>query len=208
MSRTPKRGYNSEQRGNAAEATKSRILNASRTLFARNGIDRVTIAQIGEKADVAASTVYSLFKSKEGVLRALMKAALFGPRFKEAQSLLTGESDPVRLIMLTAHVARAVYESESSELGLLRGASGFSPSLRKLEQEFEQIRFDIQEERVKRLFAQSKAKKGLELEAARRILWMYSSRDVYRMLVREGGWSAEQYQVWLSETLVKALTDS
>lgn len=42
---------------------------------------------------------------------------------------------------------------------------------------------------------------------ARRILWMYTSCDVYRMLVREGGWTPDQYQAWLSDTLVKALVD-
>ena len=43
----------------------------------------------------------------------------------------------MRGIALTAHVARAIYEGENSELGLLRGASAFSPALRKLEPEFE-----------------------------------------------------------------------
>ena len=113
--------------------TKSRVLNAAKTLFARRGIDRVTIVQIAKKAEVAAPTVYALYKSKEGMLRGLMSAALFGSRFQEAQAKLAGVTDPVRLITLTAHVARAIYEGESSELGLMRGASAFSPALRKLE---------------------------------------------------------------------------
>lgn len=91
----------------------------------------MTIAQIGESAGVAASTVYALFKSKEGILRALMMASLFGPRFQTAQSLLEGVTDSARLIALSSNVARAIYESESSERGLLRGASGFSPALRR-----------------------------------------------------------------------------
>jgi AcrR family transcriptional regulator len=207
MSINAKRRYSSERRDSAAEATKLRILNASKSLFARRGIDDVTIAQIGEMANVAASTVYALFKSKAGVLRALMKASLFGPRFKAAQSLLDDVTDSARLIALSAHVSRAIYESESSELGLLRGASGYSPALRKLEQEFEDLRLKMQEERVKLLFAQSKGKKGLDVETARRILWMYTSREVYRMLVQEGGWTPDLYQAWLSETLMKALVE-
>lgn len=87
----------------------------------------------------------------------------------------------------------------------MRGASAFSPALRKLEQEFEKIRFEMQEERVRLLFAQSKQKSGLGIDEARRILWMYTSRDIYRMLVQEGGWTPDQYQKWLSETLVNAL---
>lgn len=205
MNDSGKRRYESDLRSRGAEATKARVLDAAKALFMRHGIDKVTIAQIADKAGVAASTVYAAFKSKEGILRALMKRALFGPTFEAARAKLDDVSDPVRLIELSAHVARAIYESESAELGLMRGASAFSPALRKLEQEFEDIRLEMQEERVERLFAEGKQRSDLSLEDARRILWMYTSRDVYRMLVHEGGWTPDRYQEWLSETLVHAL---
>jgi len=181
------------------------VLRAAKSLFARRGIDGTTIAEIAAAADVSAPTVYALFKSKEGILRELMSRALFGQRFDKAQSMLKGVSDPVKLLALTAHVARVIYEAESSELGLLRGASAFSPALRKLEEEFENIRFEMQEQRVRLLFAQAKHKKGLALDEARRILWMYTSRDVYRMLVHESGWTPDRYQEWLSDTIVNTL---
>jgi AcrR family transcriptional regulator len=174
-------------------------------LFARRGIDKVTIAEIGAKAGVAASTIYALYKSKDGILRELMKASLFGSKYQSAQSVMAGVRDPVRLIELTAHVARAIYESESADLGLLRGSSSFSPALKKLEREFEDMRYDMQEERLRLLFAQSKNRKGLVFEEARRILWMFTSRDVFRMLVHEGGWTPDQYQQWLACTLLDAL---
>ena len=208
MSRAPTRHYVSKLRSQKADATKGRVLHAARTLFVRHGIDRATIAQIAGKADVAVPTVYALYKSKEGVLRELMRAALFGQRFQAAREKLEGVTDSVRLLALTAHVARAIYEDESSELGLMRGASAFSPALRKLEQEFEKIRFEMQEERVRLLFAQSKEKKGLGFAEARRILWMYTSRDIYRMLVHESGWTPDRYQEWLSETLVSGLVNA
>jgi AcrR family transcriptional regulator len=205
MSSRSKRQYVSQLRSQSADATRTSVLKAAKALFVRLGIDQVTIAQVAQKADVAVSTVYALFKSKEGILRALMTAALFGERFQVAEVALEGETDPVRLVALTAHVARAIYEGESTELGLMRGVSAFSPALRKLEQEFEKMRFDMQEARLKLLFAQSKQIKGLEFDEARRILWMYTSRDIYRMLVHEGGWTPDRYQQWLSETLVNAL---
>ena len=66
----------------------------------------------------------------------------------------------------------------------------------------------MQEERVRLLFAQSKQAKGLEFDEARRILWMYTSRDVYRMLVQESGWTPDRYQEWLSDALVNALVSA
>jgi len=207
MSKSGKRRYTSEVRNRAADATKARVLEAAKNLFMRRGIDGVTIAEIAEKAGVAAPTIYALYKSKDGILRSLMRAALFGPRFQEARTKLDGVTDPVRLIALSAHVARAIYESESTELGLLRGASAFSPALRKLEQEFEDMRFEMQEERVRLLFAKAKQRKGLKINEAQRILWMYTSREIYRMLVHEGGWTPDQYQQWLSDTLLSTLVN-
>lgn len=199
------RGYHSDVRRKAAEGTRQRVLDAARDLFVRQGIDSVTVAAIASRAHVAESTIYAIYKSKEGILRELMRATLFGQRFQIVQSTLKEVTDPVRQIALSARVARAIYEGESAELGLMRGASAFSPALRKLEREFEQIRLDAQRKRVQSLFDQRRQKGGLSFDDARRILWMYTSRDVYRMLVHEGGWSPDRYQEWLSNTLLDAL---
>ena len=205
MKSSTHRSYSSDLRAQSAEDTRKRILDAATFLFGRKGIDKVTISDIGERAEVAASTVYGIYKSKDGILRALMQRSLFGPSFQAAQNLLDGVADPTELIRLTAQVSRAIYASESSDLGLLRSASGFSPALKKMEQEFERIRYDMQEERLRGLVKAGKLRHGLTFEEARRIMWMYTSRDVYRMLVHEGGWPPERYQQWLSQTLLEAL---
>lgn len=202
-----RRRYASALRSESAEATKAAILKASRNLFGRHGVDKVTVAAIATKAAVSPSTVYSLFESKEGILRELMRASIFGSRFQSAQSLVVGLTDPIRLVAMTAKIARAIYESETAELGLLRGISAFSPSLRKLENEFENIRFEMQEERLKKLSDSGKLMKTLTLAEARRVMWMYTSRDIYRMLVQVGGWTPDRYERWLSDTLVNALVE-
>jgi AcrR family transcriptional regulator len=201
------RAYASQVRELAADETRVRILKAAKALFGRKGIDRVKITDISDRAGVAGSTVYAIFKSKTGIIRALMQQSLFGGRFQSAQKLLDGVTDPVRLIELTPHVSRAIYESESTDLGLLRNASGFSPELKKIEDEFERMRYDMQAKRIALLFEARKNRKGLAPEEARRIMWMYTSRDVYRMLVVEGGWTPDQYQAWLSNTLIDALVE-
>src|SRR5262249_8817117 len=126
-------------------------------------------------------------------------------RYRIASARLDEVSDPVEQIAMTAAVARAIYESERVELGLIRGASAFSPELRKMEQAFEETRFAMQEERVKKLYPARKAKKGLPMEKAVRLVGMYTGRDVYRLLVQEGEWTADEYEEWLADTLVGAL---
>jgi AcrR family transcriptional regulator len=205
MSTRAKRSYASSQRNEAAAETRARVLRSAKSLFARRGIEAVTIADVAERARVSTSTIYGLFKSKEGVLRALMEAALFGGRYQAASAQLDAVSDPVQQIAMTAAVARAIYENEAAELGLIRGASAFSVALAKMERTFEEARFSLQQERVERLYAAGKAKRGLPIAKARRLVWMYTSRDVYRLLVQEGGWTADEYEAWLSATLVEAL---
>lgn len=200
-----KRAYDASQREEAAAETRARILTAAKALFARRGVDAVTIAELGEKAKVSASTVYALFKSKEGVLLAVMEAALFGGQAQEALKRLEGVTDPVRQVALTASVARAIYESETAEMRLIRGVSAFSPALRKGEQRFENMRMEMQRVRINSLYAAGKAKRGLAIEKARRLMWMYTSRDVWRMLVQDGGWTPDQYEAWLSQTLLAEL---
>lgn len=207
-SKASKRAYSSPGRAEAADETRARVLASAKALFSRRGVDAVTIAAIAKKSSVASSTVYAIFKSKEGILRGLMEQSLFGGRFQSAQEVLMGISNPVEAIALTSRVSRAIYESESSDLGLLRNVSGFSPALRKIEDEFERIRYEMQESRVRRLFELGRAKTGVSFEEARRILWMYTSREVYRKLVVEAGWKPDRYQEWLAATLVAALVES
>lgn len=207
MATRKKRRYASRFRADSAEDTRQGILDAARSLFGRRGIDRVTIAEIGARAGVAGSTVYAVFKSKSGIIRALMERALFGDRFQAAQEQLAGITDPVKLIELTPRMARAIYENERAELGLLRSASGFSPKLRRVEREFERRRYAMQESRLRLLFDSGKARKHLSLDEARRVMWMLTSREVYRMLVDEGAWTLDRYEQWLAQTLTETLVE-
>jgi AcrR family transcriptional regulator len=165
----------------------------------------VTIADVASAAKVSPSTIYATFKSRDGILRALMERALFGPHYAAAIARLEGETDPVRLIGLSASVARAIYDGESRELGPVREIAAGSSTLRSVEREFEDRRYALQKDRVRRLFETGRARAGLDVERARRILWMYTSRDVYRMLVIEAGWTPAAYESWLADTLRRAL---
>src|SRR5512138_2028751 len=115
MANSSKRSYRSESRSQAAGRTRSQVLEAGKFLFSRKGIDATTINQIAERAGVSPATVYATVKSKAGLLHALMHEAMFGPRFLQAQQKLQGVDDAVQRIALTARVARAIYEGESSE---------------------------------------------------------------------------------------------
>ena len=209
MSRRPKRSakraYTSDLREAGAQQTRERVLAAARRLYSARSIEKVTIENVAKAAKVSPSTIYATFVSRDGILHALMEQTLFGPHYAAATARLADETDPVQLIARTAAVARAIYDGESRDLGRVREIAAGSSKLRAVERDFENRRYALQEDRVTRLFESGKARAGLDRDRARRILWMYTSRDVYRMLVTEGGWTSAAYESWLANTLQEAL---
>ena len=83
MSKSKKRPYRSISRNAQAAQTKKRILEAAKILFESEGFEYATIEKIAQVAAVATPTVYSLFQSKRGILRALMDEVFPKDQFEE-----------------------------------------------------------------------------------------------------------------------------
>lgn len=203
MAEVLRRTYDSHGRRQAAARNRDQMIAAAKYLFSQHGIDNVTVDAIAARAGVSAASIYAQFKSKSGLLREIMRQAIFSARYHAAAARLDQARSPLEQLRLTATVARTIYENEALELGLLRGASLFSAELRAAEQEFEDARYELQRARLEALEAAGLL--AVPLADARRIMWMYTSRDVYRMLVIDGGWSAIRYEQWLADTLGETL---
>jgi branched-subunit amino acid transport protein len=80
-----------------------------------------------------------------------------------------------------------------------------APELAKLEQQRESLRYERQERMIISLRDAGALRPDLDYATARDIFWMLTGRDVYRMLVRERGWTSQKYQDWLADTLVRNL---
>lgn len=205
MKRLAKRRYDATKRQEKATEAQGRILTAASRLFGRHGIDRVTIAQIAQKARVSTASVYSQFKSKGGLLEALAHSVLLGPRYEATAKQVDGVVDPEALLRLTAAIACGIYQRENEEMGLIRGAAAYSPALKKVEAGLENIRRSLQEDRARLVFESNPALRELGFEKVRDIIWLFTGREFYRMLVVERGWPPEEYERWLAETLIQTL---
>ena len=73
-----KRRYDSPRRREQAAATRREILEAAQRLFERQGYAATTMAAIAAEAGVALKTVYVVFETKSGLLRALWHLLLRG----------------------------------------------------------------------------------------------------------------------------------
>lgn len=205
---TKKRAYRSELREAQAQATRNRILEIAEELFRTLGFEQVTIEGLAECAGVSAPTIYSLFRSKLGVLRAVMYEAQLPKEYGELMREADVEESPAKRLALSARIARHLREREREQQELFRGAALLHPEFRELEREREEVRYEVQRRSVERFIEEGALREGLTFEKGRDILWMLTGRDVYRMLVVERGWSADEYEEWLAEELCRALLDS
>lgn len=205
MRHEQKRTYNSENRDAQAAQTRAQILTAARKLFQKEGFDQVTINMLAKAASVSMPTVYAIFKSKRGVLQALIDEALPQPQFAQLAESSMQEKSPKTRLSLCAKLARHIYDAERELMDILRGASVVAPEFKELEQERENRRYERQGEYVKQMIEERSLAQSLTLEKARDILWALTGRDMYRMLVQERGWSSEIYESWLATLLIKSL---
>jgi AcrR family transcriptional regulator len=205
MIREKKRIYNSEGRDAQAAQTKIRILEAAKELFQAEGFDRVTIGKLAKTAAVSMPTIYSIFKSKRGVLQSLIDEALPSNHFWSLVEDAKQEESPKVRLGIAAKMARQVYDAEIELMDILRSASVVSPELKELEQERETRRYERQGETVKMMVKEKSLAKGISHAKARDILWALTGRDMYRMFVVERGWTPNEYEKWLAQLLVKSL---
>lgn len=203
---TVRRRYDASLRAERALGTRERILDAAKELFTARGVDTVTISEIASVAGVSAPTLYALFQSKAGILKAVVERSFFNPRYVEIAHRAEKVRDPEEILRITASISRVILDTERNEIGLMRGLSVLSPELGAIEAELEAVRFTLQAARAERLVKLVPAARRLGLDRVRDILWMYTGRDVYRMLVLERGWSSDEYESWLAETLIRTLT--
>src|SRR5512132_3010793 len=71
-----RRPYRSAVRAEQAQRTRARIVEAARALFLERGVAATTITSVAEAAGVAPETVYAVFRSKGGLLEAVVLAAV------------------------------------------------------------------------------------------------------------------------------------
>jgi AcrR family transcriptional regulator len=205
LPKTKKRPYKSLIRQRQAGDTRLRIVEATRRLLQSEGYSGMTIEAIAQRAEVSAQSVYAIFKSKTGILIDLLDQTTFGPDYEEVVRCTLSERDPETRLRLAAEVARQIRSAQSATFDLLRGAGVVAPELAKLQRQRERLRYEKEEGMITFLRDSGSLRPGLSYQTARDIFWMLTGGDVYRMLVRERGWSPQQYQDWLADALVHSL---
>ena len=200
-----KRSYNSDLRQMQAQQARDRILSSAKKLFEVKGFEKVTIEEIAQQAEVSAPSIYSLFRSKSGLLREIMDGAFSAEHREALVEKVKIEKSPAKRLELAATISRRLYDAEKDQVSLFQGASILDPDFRKQEMEREERRYQRQEESVKASAQEKAFKKGITVTKARDILWAFTGRDLYRVLVLERSWSSDKYEKWLASVLIEML---
>jgi AcrR family transcriptional regulator len=188
------------------------VVEAARALFPERGYAATTIEAISEHSDVPSATVYRLFSSKLGILKALLDTSIAGDdqplavQDRPDVASLYNEPDPRELLAGFAGITTAINQRTNDTYGVLAGAAGSDPAAAELLDEIREQR-DRGQGQIARALARAGAlKPGLREREAADLIHALMSPEVYRLLVGDRGWTPKRYERWLATTLTHQLT--
>jgi TetR/AcrR family transcriptional regulator, regulator of cefoperazone and chloramphenicol sensitivity len=197
-----KRAYDSSKRRAAAQATRLRIAQCARRLFAKHGYGATSIEAIAHEAGASVPSFYATYGSKRAVLFALLDAADAQADVTSLQKNLraaAGQS-PEQLRLLVSF-ARRFYQQSADLIEIARNASRVEADLEALWKEGEARRLRGHKPVVHAWAVSGILREGLQESDALDILWSLTGPDHYRSLVTERRWPPEKYEAWLTHSL-------
>ncbi len=187
------------------------VVEAARRLFLERGYAATTMEAISDASGTPPATLYRLFSSKLGILKALLDVAAVGDDEVVAMGdrpyvrALLEDPDPRRQLSGFAALSRDVMSRLAPVQQILIGAAGSDPDAAVLLSEQTRQRQQGQG-RIARTLARAGAlrSKMNERDAAD-IVHALMSPEVFRLLVTDRQWSPEQYERWLAAVLIDQL---
>ncbi len=186
-------------RDERAQVTRRRIAEAARGLFRSRGYGASTLQAIAEEAGVAVQTVYAVYGSKAGILHELRDTVLRQPAAEALYEDAMRESNGARKLELFASSIRRRWEFGHDVVAIHRDAGGTDPSVRD---EVKEV-LGMRRRGIARL-AQSmegQLAPGTDVIHATAVIDALTLPEVYAELTGFGGWSADDFEVWLAGCL-------
>ncbi len=201
------------RRREKARATRVGVLGAAKRLFTAAGYGATTIQAIADEADVAVQTVYAVFGNKRSILAELIDVSIAGD---DAEIVVNAREwmRPVweaptaadRLRAYAAAVSR-IMDGAGDLFAVLASAATADPDIVELADTAEGRRRAGAASVLDSVRSVGKLRPGLTRERAIDVLWLLNSPVVFAHLVRQAGWTLDQYQSWLGDAMVNELLD-
>ncbi len=207
----PRRSYQSPARAAAAARTRARIVEAARALFLEHGFSDTTIATIAKQAGVAPETVYSIYRTKAGLLDAVVRGAVLRDGEPEDPLERTWVKRLVHLPELAARITGfARHTAQTTELtspiyAIIASAGTGDDELQELQRSLLEMRFGGQREIMIALAQGQSLRPGLTAERAADTFSALASPELHHLLRVKRGWSQRRYARWFEQTVKAAL---
>jgi len=198
-----RRAYASRLRAAQAQQTRRRVAEAARSLFLTRGYTAVTMADIADEADVAYQTVYAAFGSKLSLTREIIWTTFEVAGIDELLDVAKVSSDPEGGLRSGARITRLVNERLAGLLRFLQESG--DPDLLAEHRKVQTRRREQQSEIADQLLEAGRLREGLTRDHALDILWVLTGSHIYEDLVTGVGWTPNQYEIWLGDTLISQL---
>ncbi len=179
--------------------TRRLIVDAARKLFLERGYAATTMDAIAEEAGVAVSTVYAAFRNKRTILRAMREAWHEQTRAREINLEASRQPDPARRLEMVANATRRQWETGGAVVAVYQGAAAADQGAAAELAEALRGRRAVLDRVVEGM--EGSLRPGLDVDRAAALLRALCRAEVYRELVEESGWSPDEYEAWLRETL-------
>jgi AcrR family transcriptional regulator len=189
-----------------ALATRELIVDAACELFVAQGYMATTIEAISARAGVAVSTVYAVFRNKRGILQVIRERWHQESGQRDIYRQALEQPDPRRRLELAAHATRRQWETGGAMMAIYQAAAAADPDAAA------ELTTALQGRRTFLTHFISGMAEQLhsDLSPARAVTLFYTLTQpaIYQDLVGGDGWSPQEYEVWLAETLQQQLLPS
>jgi AcrR family transcriptional regulator len=187
------------------------VLDVAGTLFAERGYGATTIEAISRASDVPQATVYRLFASKQGILKALVDVSIAGDdelvplaQRPPVRSLLSAP-DPSDQLTALAAVSVDINRRTAPIYGVLVSAASSDHEAAALLDELTRQRQHGQGRVATSLARSGALRSTLRARDAADIIHALASPELYRLLVIDRQWTPDRYERWLAATLTSQL---
>lgn len=195
-----RRQYRSPLRERRAAETRAALIGAAHRLFVANGWGATGMRGVAAEAGVATETLYAYFSSKRGLFQAVADVAVVGddlpvPVAERPEFAAMARGRHGQRTTAAARLLTSVHSRTAGLARVMREAAATDAEIADM--------LSATRERQRRDVGSAMALiMGRQPTAAERDgVWAIASPEVYLMLVELSGWSIEQYESWMAETL-------
>jgi AcrR family transcriptional regulator len=178
-------------RAESAAETRRRIIEVTRDLLSRAPLENVSLPTIATESEVARSTLYTIFGSREGLMIAVAEDLLDRGGFARIGQALRGP-DVVRAFEISMDVAMELYSSEYRVGSALLSLAAVDRDASSAAARLNYGRREGMRKIAERMRDQGVLRPDTTVEEAADVLWLVTSFETFYQLYRDRNLTPKQ----------------